>query len=176
MTFWSDFRRVARTVRAHAKAKHLERAFEPLDALFTKHGLDFPFELSIDEAGLVLAFSPMGDEAIARRIDALLEQRPRLAGWRFLGRLPRKDVDDALALVRNEHDVDLEKARFRVSRVGDRFAIKATGDGEAVTTFLFHALGEEQAMAKLASLESVKSLRGRALGPRELVEVILAEA
>lgn len=157
--FWSRFVEHRGQIEALLLDESTMRAaFDLVERLLAESGYDEAFDLTIDDdERCVLIFSPEGDRDLARRIDQLLSLAPSLPTWRFFGRRQRRGAAQAVVFLRRIHEVDVQGARFSLSRSQAGLTVFASGaelDGLSerdveivVSTLLWHAVGEETVMS-----------------------------
>jgi hypothetical protein len=182
--FWEAFFAEAASVKATLREKP-GLACDRVAALLADHGFEYAFDLSLEEGNdAVLVLSPEGDPAAAREIDALLESRPHLEGWKFHGRRQAKDLEDALAIVRRTYGVDARGLRVAATAEDERLAVEMWGpalrllradDRESlVATLLDHLLGEERVMReRIAASGRVGAPGVRGLDLRSFVRLMV---
>jgi hypothetical protein len=157
-------------------------SFQRVEAMLREHDFDFCFELTEEGQNAVLVLTPEGDLEQARRIDNLLEARPRIDGWLFYGRRQRKPWSDALVFVRHIYGADLSDATFEVKETSQSFevvmwskAVSGLTDDEArglVSTLLDHAVGEEVVMARVAGVVAYAEGTG-CMAPSALIATLV---
>ena len=156
VAFWNDFIRDANSLAKEMRRGNQCKVFNEIDGLLLSQGIDICFDIAIDENGCILIFSPEGKFEDALLIDQLLEIAPNLTDWLFLGRRPKKDLDDAAAIVRSMYLLDPLKLRYRLRQEKDAHVIEMIVPSRAdlsldesqgmVNTFLWHAIGEGRVM------------------------------
>jgi len=154
--FWNEFARHANSLANEMQTGNQRKAFDAIDSLLQSFDLDVCFDITTDENGCVLIFSPEGLPAQASLIDQLLENAPKLNAWKFLGRRPRKDLGDAAAIVRRLYILDPLQMHYRLHRAKDGQVVDMIVPSNAdlsldeskgmVNTFLWHAIGEGRVM------------------------------
>ena len=181
--FWRLFREQVAPLGVRFEAGP-RRVFDAVEQALAESGLDFAFDVTATEEGLLLLFSPEGDEEVAREIDALVGATPELPGWKVLGRRQPKPWQDALALVGEIAEASLADARFAVARGSEGLRVEVVAEALAdfeddsanrlAMLLLHHMLGEEYVMSAVRQMEgrSQETPGLRYLTPPELVAAL----
>jgi hypothetical protein len=156
IAFWRHFIRHADLLAKQMQSGNQRSVFDAIDRLLQSHDLNVCFDITTDENGCILIFSPEGLSADALLIDQLLQDAPILTNWTFLGRRPKKDLNDVAAIVRNLYALDPLQMRYRLHREEDGQVVDMIVPSSAdlsleeskgmVNTFLWHAIGEGRVM------------------------------
>lgn len=180
--FWRSFRNHADALAALIAAGRLREAFDTVESILERHGMNYCFDLTECGDQAVLVLTPEGDPARALKIDELLQCKPEIEGWQVLGRRPRKALDDAFVFVREIYDIDIGTATWslRTSETGDEVVMfsAAVADLDAeqreglVRTFLDHAVGESVTMSRV-STAMARPVGTGGLSASELVAALL---
>jgi len=156
VAFWSDFVRHADSLAKEMQSGNQRKVFDAIDRLLKSNDFDICFDITTDENRCILIFSPEGQSADALLIDQLLEDAPNLTAWEFLGRRPKKELDDVASIVRGLYILDPLQMRYRIHGEKDGLVVEMIVPSSAdlsldesrgmVNTFLWHAIGEGRVM------------------------------
>ncbi|HLJ13753.1 MAG TPA: hypothetical protein VKV15_04600 [Bryobacteraceae bacterium] len=154
--FWNGFSAFSDLWSKEMESGNQRKVFDAIDSLLQSNSLPFCFDITNDDGGCLLIFSPEGDAEIARSIDQLVKSAPTSENWRILGRRPQKDLEDAAAIVRKLYLLDPVQLRYRarhdnmgpivdmiVPTTADLSPEEAQG---MINTFLWHVIGEGTVM------------------------------
>ena len=150
--FWRDFAQHADSLAKEVASGSEREALDSIDGLLKAHNLDLCFDITSDEDGYTLIFSPEGQASDAIIIDQLLKDAPDLANWKFWGRRQKKELEDAAAIVWNLYALNPLQMRFRLLNENSgqvvEMIIPSNSDltpeesNGMINTFLWHAIGE----------------------------------
>ncbi len=156
VAFWADFIKYAVSLANELQSGNKRKTFDAIDGLLRSHSLDFCFDITTNETGCLVIFSPEGRFDDALSIDELLRAAPSLTAWTFLGRRPKKNLYDVAAIIRRLYILDPLQMRYRLQteREGSviEMIVPSTVDLSLeeskgmVNTFLWHAIGERRVM------------------------------
>lgn len=162
--FWSDFVKVAGSLRCQVQKGNLRFAFDTIESLLSTHGYHFAFEITESGSDVVIAFTPEGDPAAAKSIDNLVAHHPRLDGWKIYTRRQRKHLKDAVAFVLEIYGRDTSDAKFEVRNCAGCYFLTLVSSAIAgltseevdglSATLLDHLLGEEFVMTHIGAIST----------------------
>lgn len=152
--FWRDFAQDADSLTKEVASGSGREALDAIDGLLKAHNLDLCFDITSDEGGCKLIFSPEGQSSDAILIDQLLREAPDLAAWKFWGRRQKKELEEAAAIVCNLYALNPLQMRYRLLKENSaqvvEMIIPLNSDltpeesNGMINTFLWHAIGEAQ--------------------------------
>jgi hypothetical protein len=160
--FWELFAENAEAIRNRLAEGKTRVAFNEVEALLTKFGLEFSFDLTMIGNRAVLILTPEGDWDLAKEIDELIREAREIPNWEVYGRRQKKELSDVFEILKGIYGEDAQDALFSVRRLNGKYevimhtqAVKGYTEAEAngfVATFLDHAVGEEIVMSKVGRM------------------------
>ena len=139
-------------------------AYQRIGKLLAFADYSHVYEVTCDDNAALLIFTPESDSEIATIVDAFVEKAPVIPGWKVLNRRQRKTVEDAIAMLEEVYEVELQDIGFSIeeTRSGLNVIMYTTTadileerekEGHTrvkegfLSFFLEHALGEEVSMS-----------------------------